>query len=247
MPSGFGSLQRRMPSLTGAARPSTKPSRQRGCEMSVEHVEFPRTRGTLIVISGPSGSGKNSVLAKVRQSVPDLAYSVSATTRAPRNGEIDGVHYFFISHDEFVSRMEAGGFLETAEFCGNYYGTPRSMVDSRLSAGEDVIMDIEIRGADQVRAAMPDAVFIFLMPPSLAELRVRIERRGSESPEAVERRLAKAVEEIPAVFRYDYVVLNRNLDHAARQISAIILAERARVSRCECGCFVRRFAPDSPD
>jgi guanylate kinase len=215
--------------------------------MSGERVEFPRTRGNLIVISGPSGSGKNSVLARVRQGVPNLTYSVSATTRAPREGELEGVHYFFVKHDEFVSRMEAGDFLETAEFCGNYYGTPRSLVERSLSAGDDVIMDIEIRGADQVRAAMPGAVFIFLVPPSYAELRARIERRGSESPEAVERRLAKAVEEIPAVFRYDYVVMNYDLGQAVDQIRSIILAERARVSRCDCGSFVRRFAPESPN
>ncbi len=214
--------------------------------MSGERVEFPRTRGNLIVISGPSGSGKNSVLARVRDSVPNLTYSVSATTRAPREGELDGVHYFFVKHDEFVLMMEADEFLETAEFCGNYYGTPRSLVERSLSAGEDVIMDIEIRGADQVRAAMPDAVFIFLVPPSYAELRARIERRGSESAEAVERRLAKAVEEIPAVFRYDYVVMNYDLNRAVDQIRSIILAERARVSKCDCGSFVRRFAPESP-
>ena len=198
------------------------------------------------MISGPSGSGKNSVLARVMDSVPKLTYSVSATTRDPREGELDAVHYFFVGRDEFVSMMEAGDFLETAEFCGNYYGTPRSLVERSLSAGEDVIMDIEIRGADQVRAAMPDAVFIFLVPPSYAELRARIERRGSESAEAVERRLAKAVEEIPAVFRYDYVVMNYDLNRAADQIRSIILAERARVSRCDCGSFVRRFAPESP-
>lgn len=196
------------------------------------------------MISGPSGSGKNSVLAKVRQSVPDLTYSVSATTRAPRHGEMDGVHYFFVKHDEFIARMEAGDFLETAEFCGNYYGTLRSLVEKRLDAGEDVIMDIEIRGADQVREAMPEAVFIFLAPPSYAELEARIKRRGSESPEAVRRRLAKSVEEIPAVFRYDYVVMNSDLDHAADQIRSIILAERSRVSRCDCAAFVRRFAPE---
>ena len=198
------------------------------------------------MISGPSGSGKNSVLARVRQSVPNLTYSVSVTTRAPRECELDGVHYFFVKHDEFVSRMEAGEFLETAEFCGTYYGTPR-LVERSLSAGEDVIMDIEIRGADQVRAAVSDAVFIFLVPPSYAELRARIERRGSESPEAVERRLAKAVEEIPAVFRYDYVVMNYDLGQAADQIRSIILAERARVARCDCGSFVRRFAPEPPN
>ncbi|MEA4882897.1 MAG: guanylate kinase [Clostridia bacterium] len=200
---------------------------------------MPRTRGNLIVLSGPSGSGKNSVLARVRAEVPGLAYSISATTRAPRIGESNGLNYFFLSRGAFEARMEQGGFLETAEFCGNLYGTPKAFVDEKLAAGEDVIMDIEISGAIQVRRSMPEAIFVFLMPPSIAELRARIERRGSESREAIERRLAVAVQEVREVFRYDYVVLNSDLASAVERVKAIILAERARVPRCDCEGHIR--------
>jgi guanylate kinase len=222
--------------LTGAIR---------GTDMLKQLREVPRIRGNLIVISGPSGSGKDSVLAMVRQEVPDLAYSVSATTRPPREGEVDGVHYFFLTREEFLARKEAGEFLETAEFCGNLYGTPRSFVEGKLGVGEDVIMDIEIRGADQVRSAMPDAVAVFLMPPSLAELKARLGKRGADSPEATRRRLRKAVEEIPAVLRYDYVVLNYDLEQAAEEIRSIIVAERARVGKCDCDRLVRGFQMES--
>lgn len=209
--------------------------------MSYYTSELPRTRGNLIVVSGPSGSGKNSILALVRQSLPGLTYSVSATTRSPRKGEVDGVHYFFLDRDEFASRLGSGGFLEHAEFCGNMYGTPRAFVEEKLAAGQDVIMDIEIRGADQVRESMPDAVFIFLMPPSLEELRSRIERRGSEPADVIDQRLNKAMVEIPEVFRYDYVVLNQNLEEAAARVRSIILAERSRVAKCDCEGFIRSF------
>lgn len=209
--------------------------------MSYYTSELPRTRGNLIVVSGPSGSGKNSILALVRQSLPGLTYSVSATTRSPRKGEVDGVHYFFLDRDEFASRLGSGGFLEHAEFCGNMYGTPRAFVEEKLAAGQDVIMDIEIRGADQVRESMPGAVFIFLMPPSLEELRSRIERRGSEPADVIDQRLNKAMVEIPEVFRYDYVVLNQNLEEAAARVRSIILAERSRVAKCDCEGFIRSF------
>lgn len=201
-------------------------------------AELPRTRGNLFVVSGPSGSGKNSILALVRQSLPDLTYSISATTRAPRRNEVDGVHYSFLTKEEFAERLRGGGFLEHAEYCGHSYGTPRAFVEDKLCAGKDVIMDIEIRGADQVRIAMPEAVFIFLMPPSIEELANRIRRRGTESAEAMEQRLKKATEEIPSVFRYDYVVLNQNLEEAASRVRSIILAERSRVAKCDCAAFI---------
>lgn len=128
--------------------------------------------------------------------------------------------------------------MEHAEYCGHSYGTPRAFVEDKLCAGKDVIMDIEIRGADQVRIAMPEAVFIFLMPPSIEELANRIRRRGTESAEAMEQRLKKATEEIPSVFRYDYVVLNQNLEEAASRVRSIILAERSRVAKCDCAAFI---------
>ncbi|MCR4426003.1 MAG: guanylate kinase [Firmicutes bacterium] len=208
-------------------------------------TELLRTRGNVFVLSGPSGSGKNTILARLRETVPGLAYSVSATTRSPREGEIHGRDYFFLTREEFVARAEAGEFLETAEFCGNLYGTPRTFIEHRLQAREDVILDIEIRGADQIRQAMPEAVFIFLMPPSLAELRARVDRRGKDSPEAVKRRMQKAVEETQAVVRYDYVVMNSDLESAVDCVRAIIVAERCRVSRWTCESFVQGLREES--
>jgi len=215
--------------------------------MSDNAAGIPRTRGTLFVVSGPSGSGKNSILALVRQSMPDLVYSISATTRSPRRNEVDGVHYWFISREEFAERLAHDGFLEHAEFCGHLYGTPRAHVEEALASGKDVIMDIETRGAQQVREAMPDAVLIFLMPPSIEELRNRITKRGTESPEVIGERLRKATEEIPLVFRYDYVVLNQNLEEAAAMVRAIILAERSRVAKCDCAAFICSLSGQAKD
>lgn len=189
------------------------------------------SKGLLIVLSGPSGVGKNTVLNQVISQVPGLSYSISATTRKPRPGEVDGVHYFFCNQEHFTDLINQGQLLEWAEFCGNRYGTPREFVEKRLGLGYDVILDVDIQGAAQIAERMPAAVKIFLLPPSLEALRERIVARGAETEQEIEGRLCAARQEIKRIVDYDYVVCNDNLDQAVRQISAIITAEKARVFR----------------
>ncbi len=187
-------------------------------------------RGLLIVISGPSGVGKGTVIAKLIERGAVL--SVSATTRAPRPGEQDGVHYWFVSESRFSEMVKQDEFLEHAEYVGCSYGTPAAPVDELLDAGRDVILDIETRGAMQVRSRRPDAVMIFMIPPSMDELAGRLRGRGTESEQKIAERLAKAREELPlACGSYDYIVTNADVASAADDISGIIRAERLRAVR----------------
>lgn len=190
-------------------------------------------RGFLVVLSGPSGVGKNTLLNEVLPLVPDLLYSVSATTREPRANEVHGQHYYFVSEAEFDRMQRAGELLEWAEFVGRKYGTPRKYIERSLAAGNTVIMDIDIQGAKQIREAMPEAVFVFLLPPSFEELNRRIHDRGLDSKQAIERRLLSAQDELRAVVDYDYVIINDDLQRAAAQLQAIIVAERCRVARSD--------------
>ena len=145
-------------------------------------------RGLLLVVSGPSGAGKGTVCKRLVEKRSDVFLSVSATTRAPREGEVDGKHYYFISEEEFTERIRTGGMLEHAVFCGNYYGTPKQAVDDMLAAGKNVILEIEVQGAMKVRSHYPEGVYIFVLPPSMQELRSRLIGRGTEAPEVVEER-----------------------------------------------------------
>ena len=174
--------------------------------------------GRLVVLTGPSGVGKGTVVAEVRRLRPDLWVSVSATTRAPRPGEVDGVAYHFWDADRFARTIEAGGFLEWAEFAGNRYGTPLAEVQARLAAGQPVLLEIELKGARQVRAAAPDALMVFLSPPSFAELEERLRGRGTEDEAAISRRLERARAEMAAACEFDVVVINDDVVRAAREL-----------------------------
>lgn len=191
-----------------------------------------KERGLLIVLSGPSGVGKGTVCRALREEEDNnLQYSVSATTRKPREGEIEGVHYFFKSREEFERMIEQKELLEHAEFVGNYYGTPVEWVRETLESGQDVILEIEVQGAFQVKELLPEAVFLFLAPPSLQELRNRLIGRGTESEEVIKQRLLVAREEIELMDAYDYVVTNDEVDKAIDRIKAIVTAEHCKRER----------------
>ena len=183
-------------------------------------------KGMLLVISGPSGTGKGTLIEKLMKEDPSLVFSVSATTRAPRPGEIDGVHYHFVSNEKYDELVAEGAFVEYATVHGNRYGTLRSEVYARLERGENVVLDIDVQGALNVIASEKEKVSIFILPPSMKELRARLTGRGTETEEAVERRLANAVWEISQKDHYEYKVINDNLEECARTLQAIIKAEK---------------------
>lgn len=188
--------------------------------------------GLLIVLSGPSGVGKGTVRdALFEMEGHDLVYSVSMTTRSPRAGEVDGRDYFFVTREEFEANIRAGKMLEYAEFVDNYYGTPLDNVMNNLSAGREVVLEIEVQGAEQVRKKMPDAVFIFIAPPSLDALYKRLRARGTEPEEVIQQRIEKAKREINLAYKYDYIVVNDTVENAADKILAIIRSEHASVKR----------------
>lgn len=191
-------------------------------------------KGILIVLSGPSGVGKGTVRKEIF-SQPNTAfeYSISMTTRKPREGEVDGVDYFFKSREEFEALISQGKLLEYAEFVGNYYGTPVDYVKATLDKGKDVFLEIEVQGAQQVREKFPDGLFIFLVPPSLSELKNRIVTRGTETEEIINNRMSVAKEEIEMMHLYDYVVENDKISLACDRINAIIIAEHLRRERVE--------------
>jgi guanylate kinase len=189
-------------------------------------------KGLLIVISGPSGVGKGTVRkALFEREGHNLEYSVSMTTRAPRVGETDGKEYYFVSKEEFEKAIKNGNMLEHAKFVNNYYGTPKDKVLEQLEAGHEVVLEIEVQGALQVKAKMPDAVFIFIAPPSWEALETRLTKRGTEPIEIINERLAKARNEIMVASSYDYIVINDEIENAVDKIIAIIRAEHARCDR----------------
>ncbi len=186
-------------------------------------------KGTLIVLSGPSGSGKGTLVNEYVKNFEDVFVSISATTRAPREGEKHGVNYYYMSVEEFEEKINENGFLEHAQFCGNYYGTPRDKVEEALNEGKDVILEIEVQGAFQVKANYPGAVLVFTMPPSFEILRERLIGRGTESMEVVEKRLCRAGEEIESASGYDYLIINNTIEKAVRDLRAIFDAEKCKV------------------
>lgn len=187
-------------------------------------------KGKLIVISGPSGAGKSTVVFKAIEGKDNVCFSTSVTTRKPRPGEVDGKEYFFVDLDRFREMVENDELLEHAEYVANSYGTPRSYVEQKLSDGMDVILDIEVQGARQVNEKMPDAVKVFIIPPSMDELKHRLESRGTDTARAIEARLIRARQEYKEADFYDYIIVNDDADKAAGELSAIMTAERCRAA-----------------
>ncbi len=185
-------------------------------------------QGTLYIVSAPSGAGKTSLVRELAARDPALEISVSHTTRAPRPGEQDGVHYHFIGVDRFQELVGAGRFLEHARVFDNYYGTSRDTVEERLAAGADVILEIDWQGAQQVREALPESVSVFVLPPSREELRRRLTGRGQDSDEVIERRMAQAVDEMSHYAEYDYLVVNNDFHDALEDLRALVRGRRLR-------------------
>lgn len=184
------------------------------------------SKGTLYVLSAPSGCGKGTVLAEVFKAMPNLSYSVSATTREPRPGEVDGVNYYFVSKERFSELINNDGMLEYASFVDNYYGTPKAQIMQKLEAGEDVILEIETAGAMMIKAVYPESVLIFMLPPSIGELRRRLIKRGTDSIEIINKRVAQAVREIKHAPSYDYIFINDELEKAVEDLTAILKSSK---------------------
>ncbi|MCI8360619.1 MAG: guanylate kinase [Clostridiales bacterium] len=188
-------------------------------------------KGTLFIVSGPSGSGKDTVLGRLLALHPEVRLSISSITRPMREGEREGEKYHFISREEFEALLAADALLEHNVYLGNYYGTPRRPVEEALAAGRDIILEIDVNGADKVRDLMPEAVSVFIMPPSLAALEQRLSGRGTEDAATVRGRLKEAVGEIARAASYDYIVVNDDLDEAVACMAAVIVGERAKIHK----------------
>ncbi len=188
-------------------------------------------RGLLVIFSGPSGTGKGTVMKSLLNQDRDIRLSVSATTRPPRPGEIDGKDYYFITREKFLAMKASGEMLESAEYCGNFYGTPAAPIEKWISEGRDVFLEIEVQGGAQVKEKRPDAVTLFVLPPSLDELEHRLRSRGTEGNVTVCRRLEVARREIAEAKHYDYVVVNNQVGDAVKQVRGILSAERCRSCR----------------
>jgi guanylate kinase len=190
-----------------------------------------KPQGLLLVVSGPSGAGKGTICSLLRQALPELSYSVSVTTRAPREGEVDGKDYFFKTVAQVKDMIFRGELLEYAQVYGNYYGTPKPYVMELLNNGKDVLLEIDIQGALQIKKVFPDGVFIFVIPPSLEELRARIYKRGTDAEEVIEKRLKAATSELSYASEYDYIIVNDVAEKATQRVLTLLEAERYRAGR----------------
>lgn len=202
------------------------------------------TKGKLFVVSGPSGAGKGTICKKILDQERNIELSVSMTTRAPRKGEINNVHYSFVEKAEFEALIQEDGFMEYANVYGNFYGTPRAKVMELLEKGVDVILEIDVQGALQVKQNYPEGVFIFILPPSLDELKRRIIGRGSETEETLARRLGEALNEISRIDNYDYKVINEDLEVAIDRVRSIITAEQCKINNDEVDLIVNKYKED---
>ena len=189
--------------------------------------------GILVVVSGFSGAGKGTLMKELMSTYDNYALSVSMTTRNPREGEVDGVHYFFSDKDSFEKEIANDGFIEYASYCDNYYGTPKSYVEQQMKAGKDVILEIEIQGAMKVKEKFPNTLLLFVVPPNAAELKKRLEGRGTETAEVIEKRLKRAAEEAEGMDLYDFIIVNDDLKESTRELHEIIQAAHNTPSRCE--------------
>ncbi len=185
-------------------------------------------KGLCLVLSAPSGAGKSTLVARLRAEFPGFAYSISCTTRSPRAGEEDGVHYHFLTRETFISRRDAGYFAEWAEVHGNFYGTPKAPVEAMLAKGQDVLFDIDVQGALQLKAGFPQALYVFILPPSREVLERRLRGRGTDSEEVVTRRMQNALGELRQAEHFDYHIVNDDLEEAADELRAVYVAGRAR-------------------
>ena len=183
-----------------------------------------KRKGILIIISGFSGAGKGTLVKKLVEKYDGYALSISAPTREPRSGEVDGREYFFLKKEEFESKIAENGLIEYACYCDNYYGTPREYVEEQLTEGRDVILEIEIQGAHKVKQQYPDALTLFVMTPDAEELRYRLESRGTETPEVIEKRMQRAAKEAMGIEKYEYIVVNDNLEKCVDEVHRIIMA-----------------------
>ncbi len=190
-----------------------------------------KKRGVLVIVSGFSGAGKGTVMKGLMEKYDDYALSISATTRAPREGEVHGVHYFYKTVEEFEKMIEQNELIEYAQYVGNYYGTPREYVETQLDAGKNVILEIELQGAMKVKEQIKDVVLIFITPPSAAELKERLVGRGTEDMDTINARLSRAVEESVFMDRYDYLLVNDKLDVCIDELHGIIQSERSKADR----------------
>jgi guanylate kinase len=188
---------------------------------------------SVFIISAPSGSGKSTLVHRLLQTVPSLSFSISYTTRAPRPSEKDGVDYVFISRPEFEARLARGEFLEYAGVHGNYYGTHRASFERAVQEGSDLVLDIDVQGARQLKVAIPEAVSIFVLPPSRQVLEQRLRARSQDSEEVIQRRMKDAAEEVRNYTQYDYVLINREIDEASARLASIVKAERLRKAKME--------------
>ena len=190
-----------------------------------------KPEGILLVISGPSGAGKGTICKALLEKRPDMAYSISCTTRQPRNGEVDGKNYFFKSREEFENMIANDGFLEHADVYGNYYGTPKAYVMDQVAQGKDIILEIDPQGALQVKKNYPNGVFVFIVPPSLTELSKRIYNRGTDAVDVIKKRLSAATSELAYASRYDYIVVNDEVEKATSKVNNIVSTEHLRAGR----------------